>query len=397
MDNWRQLAAAAAGVGGVLDEFELFSLELLDAGVGWTSRRAPGTRIRSSPLGTFDELFAGIAAVGAVEAAALEHHAHRVEQFAQPARALRAVVRASSVNACTASKRSSHRYTHSCRSARKPPGRSELISTLPSQVLEPLCGPCHSRTTPPTPAGRADPHCAADRGRGRRPRGGGRAVDAVPIRPVRRAVTDLDRRLRRPGHRRFRPARPRPRTLGPARAALAALPVKGWDRTRIQAVPIRQGLERRRQRRVRSQRVQHPRRHPAPRPGRPGGAARHLLRQTRNPTRPVQRERPSPSSADRTPPTRWRSTTWCRWPTPGTKGARVGRPTSARLRQRPRNLLAVSPKANFDKAFRDAASWLPPNRRSGAIRRPSGRGQDRLRAVGSAKEKRAMAEVLNRC
>ena len=27
----------------------------------------------------------------------------------------------------------------------------------------------------------------------------------------------------------------------------------------------------------------------------------------------------------------------------------------------PRNLLAVSAKGNFDKAFRDAASWLPPN------------------------------------
>src|ERR1700758_5482296 len=27
----------------------------------------------------------------------------------------------------------------------------------------------------------------------------------------------------------------------------------------------------------------------------------------------------------------------------------------------PRDLHAVSPKANFDKAFRDAALWLPPN------------------------------------
>jgi Protein of unknown function (DUF1524) len=27
----------------------------------------------------------------------------------------------------------------------------------------------------------------------------------------------------------------------------------------------------------------------------------------------------------------------------------------------PRNLLAVAGQANFDKAFRDAASWLPPN------------------------------------
>ena len=32
----------------------------------------------------------------------------------------------------------------------------------------------------------------------------------------------------------------------------------------------------------------------------------------------------------------------------------------------PHNLLAVGAKANFDKAFRDANAWLPPNRRSAA-------------------------------
>ena len=64
----------------------------------------------------------------------------------------------------------------------------------------------------------------------------------------------------------------------------------------------------------------------------------------------------------------------------------------------PRNLLAVSPKANFDKAFRDAASWLPPNE--------SFRCEFVARQVDiktayvlwvSAKEKQAMAAVLNKC
>ena len=64
----------------------------------------------------------------------------------------------------------------------------------------------------------------------------------------------------------------------------------------------------------------------------------------------------------------------------------------------PRNLLAVSPQANFDKAFRDAASWLPPNQ---AFRCDFvARQVDVKTAYGlwlSAKEKRAMTEVLSRC
>jgi Protein of unknown function (DUF1524) len=64
----------------------------------------------------------------------------------------------------------------------------------------------------------------------------------------------------------------------------------------------------------------------------------------------------------------------------------------------PRNLLAVSPKANFDKAFRDAASWLPPNTafRCGFVARQI----DVKTAYGlwvSAKEEQAMADVLERC
>jgi hypothetical protein len=64
----------------------------------------------------------------------------------------------------------------------------------------------------------------------------------------------------------------------------------------------------------------------------------------------------------------------------------------------PRNLLAVSPKANFDKAFRDAASWLPPNEsfRCEFVARQV----DIKTAYGlwvSAKEKQAMAAVLSKC
>ena len=64
----------------------------------------------------------------------------------------------------------------------------------------------------------------------------------------------------------------------------------------------------------------------------------------------------------------------------------------------PRNLLAVSPQANFDKAFRDAASWLPPN---AAFRCDFVARQVEVKtAYGlwlSAKEKRAMTDVLERC
>lgn len=64
----------------------------------------------------------------------------------------------------------------------------------------------------------------------------------------------------------------------------------------------------------------------------------------------------------------------------------------------PRNLLAVSPRANFDKAFRDAASWLPPNQtfRCDFVARQI----DVKAAYGlwlSAKEQRALTDVLARC
>jgi hypothetical protein len=64
----------------------------------------------------------------------------------------------------------------------------------------------------------------------------------------------------------------------------------------------------------------------------------------------------------------------------------------------PRNLLAVSPQANFDKAFRDAAGWLPPN---AAFRCDFVARQVEVKtAYGlwtSAKEKKAMSDVLARC
>ena len=64
----------------------------------------------------------------------------------------------------------------------------------------------------------------------------------------------------------------------------------------------------------------------------------------------------------------------------------------------PINLLAVNPKANFDKAFRDAASWLPSNE---AFRCDFVARQVNVKTVYglwvSAKEKQAMADVLARC
>lgn len=64
----------------------------------------------------------------------------------------------------------------------------------------------------------------------------------------------------------------------------------------------------------------------------------------------------------------------------------------------PRNLLAVSPGANFDKSFRDAAGWLPPHR---AFRCEFAARQIEVKtAYGlwlSAKEKRVLEQVLARC
>lgn len=64
----------------------------------------------------------------------------------------------------------------------------------------------------------------------------------------------------------------------------------------------------------------------------------------------------------------------------------------------PRNLLAVSPQANYDKAYHDASGWLPSNE---AFRCDFVARQIEVKtAYGlwlSAKEKRAMTDVLSRC
>jgi hypothetical protein len=64
----------------------------------------------------------------------------------------------------------------------------------------------------------------------------------------------------------------------------------------------------------------------------------------------------------------------------------------------PRNLLAVGGAVNFDKAFRDAASWLPPNV---AFRCDFVARQVTVKAAYglsvSAKEKEAMEDVLAGC
>ena len=64
----------------------------------------------------------------------------------------------------------------------------------------------------------------------------------------------------------------------------------------------------------------------------------------------------------------------------------------------PRNLLAVGGKANFDKAFRDANAWLPPNqayRCEFVARQVAVKAAYRLWV--SANEKDAMAAVLDHC
>jgi Protein of unknown function (DUF1524) len=64
----------------------------------------------------------------------------------------------------------------------------------------------------------------------------------------------------------------------------------------------------------------------------------------------------------------------------------------------PRNLLAVAGQANFDKAFRDAASWLPPNVpfRCAFVARQVEVKTDYQLWV-SAREKDAMRRVLRDC
>ena len=95
--------------------------------------------------------------------------------------------------------------------------------------------------------------------------------------------------------------------------------------------------------------------------------ARHLLRQTGHPARPVHRGTTSrfvrgPDTSDAVEIDHLVSLADAWY-----KGAREW-DDQRRLdfANDPRNLLAVSPKANFDKAFRDAASWLPPNEASAA-------------------------------
>ena len=88
----------------------------------------------------------------------------------------------------------------------------KLLSTLPAQVLEPLCGPRHSRSLI------GDCSCSASAGR-----------DLA-------ALSRVDRRRRRPHRRRpsapaSQPAAGAHRTgFDAARATLQRLPVKGWDR-----------------------------------------------------------------------------------------------------------------------------------------------------------------------
>ena len=64
----------------------------------------------------------------------------------------------------------------------------------------------------------------------------------------------------------------------------------------------------------------------------------------------------------------------------------------------PRNLVAVGGKANFDKAFRDANAWLPPNqafRCEFVARQVAVKAAYRLWV--SANEKHAMEAVLDHC
>lgn len=81
------------------------------------------------------------------------------------------------------------------------------------------------------------------------------------------------------------------------------------------------------------------------------------------------------------------------------KGARSWDPQRRKnFANDPRNLLAVAAQPNFDKAYRDAASWLPSaaSFRCGFVAR-----QVEVKAAYglwvSVKEKRAMSGVLNNC
>lgn len=81
------------------------------------------------------------------------------------------------------------------------------------------------------------------------------------------------------------------------------------------------------------------------------------------------------------------------------KGARTWDPQRRKdFANDPRNLVAVAAKPNFDKAFRDAASWLPSNvayRCDFVARQVEVKTAYQLWV--SEKEKHAMAAVLNNC
>ena len=178
------------------------------------------------------------------------------------------------------------------------------------------------------------------------------------------------------------PRRPASPAYDTARATLARLPVKGWDRNTdfrryrfgeawsddVNVEFGHNGCNTRDDilRRDLAELVVRP----APATRRAGCCT------TRTPARP------SRSPAARQPLMPCRSTIWCRCRTPGTRARATGTTSVSRdFANDPRNLLAVGAKANFDKAFRDATAGCRPTRRSAVSSSPAGRGEGGLRAV----------------
>ena len=239
----------------------------------------------------------------------------------------------------------------------------KLLSTLPAQVLEPLCGPRHSRFDRSTCAHPSPWRCGCTGG-------------PPPSAPRRRPHPTTTPRGR--SWRRFR-----------SRAGTA---------NRLLALPVRRTLERRRQRGVRPQRLQYPRRHPAPRPhatGRAGRAPATHRAVSCSTRTPVSR---SPSFAARTPrrrPDRSRRLAVGRL----VQGRpRLGRATPPRFRQRPAQPACRRRKGQLRQGF--------PRRQRLATAQPGFRCEFVARQVEvkaayrlwvSANEKRAMAEVLDHC
>ena len=183
-----------------------------------------------------------------------------------------------------------------------------------------------------------------------------------------------------------------------ARTLLAALPVKGWDRhTDFSRYRFGDpGPTTSTSSSVTT--AEHPRRHPAPGPQGTGRAARHLLRRrpacysTRTPVRRFPSYAGPTSDAVQIDHVVSLSDAWY-------EGAREWDEQRRRdFANEPRNLLAVGGKANFDKAFRDAAAWLPP---ADAFHCEFVARQVEVKAAYrlsvSANEKRAMEEVLDDC